>query len=196
MAEEANLMRAWFYGFGAAAVAASGWMVGCSSDETVAPSTTGGTTTGGTTSTTTSGGGGAGGGTGGGATTTTTATGTTTGETTGAGGGTYQSCGECADQDNGAPKNECVAEGDACFGDPGCQAIFNCVFLGGNGLPPCDNTEAGACCTLTCYGNESQDSIDLYEAFDGCVYCDVCAPLCMYTDYCAVFEPGGGTACN
>jgi hypothetical protein len=107
----------------------------------------------------------------------------------------YTSCGQCADEGTGAPMNECKTAREACFAIKECVGIYTCVF---NGSPPCTNDEAGGCCTLDCYTATMapQSAIDLYEAMDGCVYCTVCKDLCMTTDYCAVFEPGGDMVCN
>jgi hypothetical protein len=174
-----------YFGLTVTMVGLSGWVSGCGDDESGSgtTATTSGSTTAATTASSSSTGSTTGGGGEGGSTTgsTTNGSGGSGGNGTGGEAG-YASCGECADQDNGAPMNECLTARDACFADPGCTEIHACVFG-----TPCDSDAAGACCTLDCYDSvgATPPSIALYEAFDGCVYCEECAALCGFDEYCA-----------
>jgi hypothetical protein len=171
-----------YFGLAVTMLGLSGWVAGCGDDETGSGTTaaTSGSTTAATTASSTATGSTTGGGGEGGSTTASTTNGSGGNGTGGEGG--YASCGECADQDNGAPMNECLTARDACFADPGCTEIHACVFG-----TPCDSDAAGACCTLDCYDSvgATPPSIALYEAFDGCVYCEECAALCGFDEYCA-----------
>jgi hypothetical protein len=109
------------------------------------------------------------------------------------GGGTYSVCSDCTDPQTGAATKECKAAADKCIADAGCKAIADCSYAG------CGSDQAGACCTIACFKSTgaSQASIDLYKAYDGCIYCQVCNQnnLCDSTAYCNVFKPGGDSVC-
>ncbi len=168
-----------------------------SSSETTSTSTTG-----------TGGGGTGGGGTGGDATTTgttsttTTTTTTTTSSTssstssTGTGMVKYETCTECTDLAKGAPTDECNATHDACFANKNCVQIYNCVYDSSTG---CTTDAAGACCTYACYEKlkttvgdpaAAQAAIDLYAAYDGCLYCKTCTTQCDAQAFCAAYAAG------
>jgi hypothetical protein len=107
----------------------------------------------------------------------------------------------------GAKGKECKAEGDACFQNKNCVQLFSCTYQGtvdgmGNPVGPCDNSEAGACCTFQCYdvlkavaGDvAAQEAIKLYEAVDQCTTCGVCKAVCDGADlYCAKYAQGAGS---
>ena len=98
--------------------------------------------------------------------------------------GGYTTCGDCTDGTSGLPTHECAAQWTACHADTGCENIYQCSYVS----PGCESsTKAGACCTVDCYGAESQASIDLFKAADGCVYCTTCKTLCDTAAYCAIF---------
>jgi hypothetical protein len=102
----------------------------------------------------------------------------------------YSSCGDCTNTGDGAPTKECAAQNMACTKDQGCEAIRACW----NNCPSTD--KAGGCCTLDCYmsSGASQASIDLFKAYDKCVYCTTCKTLCTdppaydASEYCKVVE--------
>ena len=172
---------------------------GSSSSETTSTSASG-----------TGGGGTGGGGTGGDATTTgttstTTTTTTTTSSTssstssTGTGMMKYETCAECTDLAKGAPADECNTTHDACFANKNCVQIYNCVYDSATG---CTTDAAGACCTYKCYEQlkttladpvMAQAAIDLYAAYDGCLYCKTCTTQCDAQAFCAAYAAGPGS---
>jgi hypothetical protein len=188
-------------GVGFSALAGMFAFVGCSSDEggsgtaatsaqSSADATSGGPGAGSGGAGTTSGSGGAGGST------------TTTSSTSGAGGSGggpqgYQTCGQCT---TGSPLAECKTQKAACDKDPennngkGCSDIFDCVFN-------CSTDHDGGCCALACNTSTGakQASIDLFKAYDNCVYCMTCKTLCTdppsydATEYCKATS--GASAC-
>lgn len=108
----------------------------------------------------------------------------------GAGGAeAYSSCGDCTNTGDGAPTKECKAQNTACANDQGCQDIVAC-------WNNCTTDHAGGCCTQACYmsSGASQASIDLFKAYDKCVYCTTCKTLCSdppdydAAEYCKVVE--------
>lgn len=131
----------------------------------------------------------------------------TTGPASGSGGGAassssaggggaeaYSSCGECTNTGDGAPTKECKAQFTACTGNQGCQDIIDCWNL-------CTTDHDGGCCTLACYMSTgaNQAAIDLFKAYDKCLYCTTCKTLCTdpptydAAEYCKVVE--GMSAC-
>ena len=156
----------------------------------------------------TGGGGTGGGGTGGDATTTGTTSSTTTStststssstSSTGTGMMKYETCAECTDLAKGAPADECNATHDACFANKNCAQLYNCVY---NGPPACTTDAAGACCTYKCYEKlkttladpvMAQAAIDLYAAYDGCLYCKTCTTQCDAQAFCAAYAAGPGS---
>lgn len=181
---------------------------GCGSSTSSSSSDTTSTSTSGT------GGGGAGGaGTGGEATTTGTTTTTTTTSTTstttstssstssttsstGTGMVKYETCSDCTDLTKGAPADECNASHDACFSNKNCVQLYNCVYDNTTG---CTTDAAGACCTFDCYEKlkttlgdptAAQAAIDLYHAYDACLYCTTCTTQCDAQSYCATYAAG------
>lgn len=109
----------------------------------------------------------------------------------GAGGAeAYSGCGDCTNTGDGAPTKECKAQNTACANNPGCEDIRTCW----NNCPSTD--KAGGCCTLDCYvsSGANQASIDLFKAYDQCVYCKTCKTLCTdppgydAAEYCKVVE--------
>jgi hypothetical protein len=109
-----------------------------------------------------------------------------------AGGGgaeAYSSCGECTNTGDGAPTKECKTQYAACTGNQGCQDIIDC-------WNNCSTDHDGGCCTLACYmsSGANQASIDLFKAYDKCVYCTTCKTLCSdpptydAAEYCKVVE--------
>lgn len=158
--------------------------VGCSSDD-------GGSTTGSSQSTSSSSGssGASSGASSGGTTASTSGGSSSSGGMEG-----YQSCGQCTDPTTGAPANECASQNDACTKDSGCVDIYNCAY-GLAGGPGCSTDKDGGCCTIKCYSDTgaSQASINLYKAYDACVYCTTCKQLCNEppydtTGYCSVVQ--------
>jgi hypothetical protein len=175
-------------------------------------STTSSSSTEGTTAATTGSGGGSGGtggasGTGGdvtttsattttttGATTTTTTT-TTTGSTTSSTGTSmakYPTCGDCTNLDTGAPSAECNEKHDACFANKNCVQLYDCAYFN----PGCNTDASGACCTYDCYdalkktlndAAAAQTAIDLYHAYDSCLYCTTCLTQCDAQEYCTAY---------
>lgn len=176
---------------------------GCGSSSSSSSSTEG-------TTTTTSGGGGSGGGTssasgmGGdatttsattttGATTSTTTGGTSSSSSTGTGMSKYADCQECTNMDKGAPAAECNAVHDACFANKNCVQLYDCAYFN----PGCNTDAGGACCTFDCYESlkttladpaAAQAAIDLYHAYDDCLYCKTCTTQCDAQEYCAAYK--------
>ena len=157
-----------------------------------------------------SGGNGSGGGGTGGDTTTTGSPATTTsgGPTTTTGGssasstgtgmmGNYADCQACTDLDKGAPSKECNTVHDACFGNKNCVQLYNCAYDQDNG---CATSAEGACCTFGCFAKlkamlpndpaGAQTAIDLYHAYDSCLYCTTCKTLCSADAYCTAYDMG------
>ena len=176
---------------------------GCGSD--TSSSSSDGTTT------STSGGGAGGGGTGGasgtgGDPTTTSATTTTTGGSTSTSTGAtsssastgtamskYADCPACTNMDKGAPADECNVAHDACFANKNCVQLYNCAYFN----PGCNTDASGACCTYDCYESlkttladpaAAQAAIDLYHAYDDCLYCKTCTTQCDAQEYCAAYK--------
>jgi hypothetical protein len=181
-------------------------------------STSSSSTDGTTTSTTGSGGAGGGsGGTGGASgtggdvattssTTTTTSSTTTTTTTsstssTGTGMSKYADCASCTNVDKGAPADECNATHDACFANKNCVQLYNCAYFN----PGCNTDASGACCTFDCYETlkttvgdpvAAQAAIDLYHAYDACLYCTTCTTQCDAQEYCAAYAAGPAACAN
>jgi hypothetical protein len=111
----------------------------------------------------------------------------------------YENCSECTDLTKGAPADECNTSHDACFANKNCVQIYNCVY---NNTPGCTTDAAGACCTFNCYEKlkttladpvAAQAAIDLYEAYDGCLYCTTCTTQCDAQAFCAAYAAGPGS---
>lgn len=212
----------WKFGLGMVGVAGifASSAAGCGSDTSSSSGeTTSATSTGsgnGGSGSTGSGNGGKG--TGGESTTTgspaTTSGGTTTGgsgTTTGSSGSStgtgmmsnYADCSACTDDTDGAPSHECNTGHDACFGNKNCVQIYNCVYDPGTG---CSTDAAGACCTFACFDalkmtlpNDPaavQTAIDLYHAFDSCLYCSTCKTQCSADAYCTAYDMGSAGCAN
>ena len=181
---------------------------GCGSSTSSSTSTSGSDTTSASTSGT--GGGGTGGagtggvGTGGDATTTGTTSATTStsasssssaASSTGTGMVKYETCSACTDLTKGAPADECNATHDACFANKNCAQLYDCAYVN----PGCNTDPSGACCTFTCYEMlkknladpaAAQAAIDLYHAYDACLYCTTCTTQCDAQSYCAAYAAG------
>ncbi len=184
-------------------------------------SSTSGSSSDGTTTSTTGSGGGSGGtggasGTGGDVATTSSTTTTTTGTTTttsttttttsstsstGTGMSKYPDCSSCTDIDKGAPSDECNASHDACFANKNCVQLYNCAYFN----PGCNTDASGACCTFDCYESlkttlndpvAAQAAIDLYHAYDACLYCTTCTTQCDAQEYCATYAAGPAGCAN
>lgn len=178
---------------------------GCGSSTSSSSSETTSTSSSGTGGGGTGGAGTGGGGTGGDSTTTgtpatssgttTTSSGSTT-SSTGTGMVKYETCAACTDLAKGAPADECNATHDACFGNKNCLQLHSCIY---DNVTGCTTDAAGACCTFACYEKlktdladpaAAQAAIDLYHAYDACLYCTTCTTQCDAQAYCAAYTAG------
>jgi hypothetical protein len=108
-------------------------------------------------------------------------------------------CTACTELTAGAPSKECKTAHDACFGNKNCVQIYNCAYDTTNG---CSTDAAGACCTFGCFDalkatlpNDPagvQAAIDLYHAYDSCLYCTTCKAQCSADAYCTAYAAGPG----
>ena len=171
------------------------------------------------TTTSTTGGGAGGSGTGGasgtggdvattGSTTTTATSSTTTTSTTssatsstGTGMSKYADCPSCTNMDKGAPADECNATHDACFANKNCVQLYHSAYFN----PGCNTDATGACFMFDCYESlkttladpvAAQAAIDLYHAYDDCLYCKTCTKQCDAQEYCAAYAAGPAGCAN
>lgn len=134
-----------------------------------------------------------------GATTTTTTSSTTS--STGTGMSKYADCASCTNMDKGAPADECNATHDACFANKNCVQLYNCAYFN----PGCNTDASGACCMFDCYESlkttladpaAAQAAIDLYHAYDDCLYCKTCTTQCDAQEYCKAYAAGPAGCMN
>ena len=178
---------------------------GCGSSTSSSSSSSGSDTTSSSTGGIGGGGGAGGAGTGGdttsgtpattGSSTSSTSSSSSTTSSTGTGMVKYATCAECTDLTKGAPADECNGAHDACFANKNCVQLFNCAYVN----PGCNTDASGACCTFDCYEKlkttladpvAAQAAIDLYHAYDACLYCTTCTTQCDAQPYCTAYAAG------